>query len=100
VNHLDGDKGEIPLRKKQVNEYTDLAITSSYKMYCNKMYFLRKTYSALAKRRRKADKSRESQEKEREKERVGGRKKKHENRYIRPYCKLDSAKHRDERAGR
>ena len=54
-------------------------------MFCMKSFFLRKTYSALAKETGKADKPRERQEKEREKEHRGGGKKSYVNRLDSPF---------------
>jgi|GEM_PF-5437793 len=66
-------------REKEALEYTDLAITTSYKMFCKKKFLLRIADSPLAKGRGKADKPRERQEKEREKEHRGGGKKSYVN---------------------
>ena len=65
--YLNFHKDEMPFGITQASEHTDFAVTSSYKMFCKKKFFLRIADSTLAKGRGKADKSRERQEKEREK---------------------------------
>ena len=83
--YLNFYKVEILLRLIQASEYTDSAITTSYKMFCKKKFLLRIADSPLAKGRGKADKPRERQEKEREKEHRGGGKKSYVNRLDSPF---------------